>query len=62
MSREALGRWRECMLTAGRGGKALLGVLLVAVGALILTGLDKRLETVQVQASPDWLTQLTTRF
>src|SRR5947208_2309288 len=42
MSREALMRWRERMLSAGRGGKAALGALLVALGLLIVSGLDKR--------------------
>src|SRR5262245_59582709 len=62
MSREALLRWRGRMLAAGSGGKAAMGVLLLAVGVLILTGLDKRIETALVEASPDWLTALTTRF
>jgi cytochrome c-type biogenesis protein len=62
MSREALARWRGRLLAAGSGGKAALGVLLVAVGVLVLTGLDKRLETILVEASPAWLTELTTRF
>ncbi|MEW6449477.1 MAG: cytochrome c biogenesis CcdA family protein [Pseudomonadota bacterium] len=62
MSREALLRWRSRLLAAGSGGKIAMGVLLVAVGVLILTGLDKRLETVLVEASPAWLTELTTRF
>jgi hypothetical protein len=30
--------------------------------ALILTGLDKRIEAMLVEASPAWLTELTTRF
>jgi len=29
---------------------------------LIVSGLDKKLETLLVEASPAWLTQLTTRF
>jgi cytochrome c biogenesis protein CcdA len=62
MSREALVRWRERMLAAGRNGKAMLGLLLAVVGVLILTGLDKRLEAALVEASPEWLTQSTTRF
>jgi cytochrome c biogenesis protein CcdA len=62
MSREALMRWRSRMLSAGSGGKKLMGALLLAVGVLILTGLDKRIETALVDLSPDWLTQLTTRF
>jgi cytochrome c-type biogenesis protein len=62
MSREALARWRGRLLSVGSGGKVLMGVMLVATGALILTGLDKRIETILVEASPAWLTQLTTRF
>jgi cytochrome c-type biogenesis protein len=62
MSREALTRWRGRLLAAGSGGKLLMGAVLVATGALILTGLDKRLEAVLVEASPAWLTELTTRF
>jgi cytochrome c biogenesis protein CcdA len=62
LSREAMQRWKGRMLEAGRGGKTLLGALLLAVGILIATGLDKRLETALVDASPEWLTQLTTRF
>ena len=57
MSREALARWRGRLLAAGSGGKVALGVLLVAVGVLVLTGLDKRLETILVEASPAWLTR-----
>ena len=62
MSREALMRWRGRMLSAGSGGKAAMGALLLGVGVLILTGLDKRIEAALVDLSPDWLTQLTTRF
>ncbi len=62
LSREALLRWRSRLMEAGKGGKVLLGGLLVAVGVLILSGLDKRLETLLVEASPAWLTELTTRF
>ena len=45
LSREAMQRWRGRLMEAGRGGKTLLGVLLLAIGLLIATGLDKRLET-----------------
>jgi cytochrome c biogenesis protein CcdA len=62
MSREALARWRSRLLAAGSGGKVALGGLLLAVGVLILTGLDKRLETILVEVSPAWLNELTTRF
>ena len=62
MSREALMRWRNRLLAAGSGGKTLMGVVLVAIGVLILSGLDKRVEAILVEASPAWLTELTTRF
>jgi len=62
LSREALMRWRSRLLSAGAAGKAVMGLALVAIGVLILSGLDKRLETILVEASPAWLTYLTTRF
>jgi len=34
----------------------------VTIGCLVLTGLDKSVETVLVEGSPQWLTDLTTRF
>jgi sensor histidine kinase regulating citrate/malate metabolism len=39
-----------------------LAVLLILIGALVLAGFDKHLETVLVNATPQWLTDLTTRF
>jgi cytochrome c biogenesis protein CcdA len=62
LSREALLHWRSRLMEAGKGGKMLLGGLLVVLGLVIATGVDKRLETLLVEASPDWLTELTTRF
>ena len=62
LSREAMMRWRGRMMEAGKGGKVLLGVVLVAIGLIVATGLDKRIETMLVDASPAWLTELTTRF
>ena len=61
-SREALMRWRGGLAAAGRTAKAGLGALLVALGLLVLSGLDKRAEAVIVAASPDWLNAITTRF
>jgi cytochrome c-type biogenesis protein len=62
LSREALMHWRDRLLHAGKGGKYLLGGLLVLLGVLILSGLDRQLEAILVEASPAWLTQLTTQF
>jgi cytochrome c-type biogenesis protein len=62
VSREAMLRWRGRLAEAGKGGKMLLGVLLIAIGLLVASGADKRLETFLVDASPDWLTNLTTQY
>jgi cytochrome c-type biogenesis protein len=62
LSRETMLRWRHQLMSAGRGMKAGLGLLLIAIGVLVLTGFDKAIETVLVDASPQWLTDLTTRF
>jgi cytochrome c-type biogenesis protein len=62
LSREALQRWRKQALSASHAMKAALGVVLILIGALVLAGFDKHLETVLVNASPQWLTDLTTRF
>lgn len=62
LSREVLMGWRDRMARLGRNLKAGLGLVLVVTGSVILTGLDKRLEAVLVNASPTWLTELTTRL
>jgi cytochrome c-type biogenesis protein len=62
LSREALVKWRNRMLAAGSKGKMIFGAVLLAAGLLVLTGLDKRVESFLVDVSPEWLTVLTTRF
>lgn len=62
LSREALMRWRGRLMEAGKGGKSVLGVLLIVVGLFIVSGVDKQIEAAVVQASPDWLIRLTTSF
>jgi cytochrome c biogenesis protein CcdA len=62
VSREAMLRWRARMLAAGRGLRTGLGGILVILGLLILTGLDRALETALVDAAPLWLIELTTRY
>jgi len=61
-SREALSRWRNRLLAAGGVGKLLMGGTLVVLGLFIITGLDRRVEALLVDASPAWLTALTTHF
>ena len=62
LSREAMARWRIQLRSAGQVTKVGLGIVFVAIGALVLTGLDKSIEAALVAASPQWLTDLTTRF
>ena len=62
LSREAMMRWRNRLMSAGQLAKTGLGVLFIAIGMLVLTGLDKSIEAVLVGASPQWLNDLTTRF
>lgn len=53
---------RRGLAFAGQSGKAVLGILLLVAGALVVTGADKWLETILLEASPEWLLQLTTRI
>jgi cytochrome c biogenesis protein CcdA len=62
LSREVLNRWRDRMLGFGKAAKAVFGAVLLVIGIAILTGVDKQLEAALVEASPAWLTSLTTRF
>ncbi len=60
LSREAALRFRGKLMGAGRAMRLGMGAILVALGAAILTGYDKQAETWLLNASPEWLTRLTT--
>jgi cytochrome c-type biogenesis protein len=62
LSRKALMRGRERLLATGTVIKVGLGGLLIMIGVASATGLDKWIETGLVNASPQWLTDLTARF
>jgi cytochrome c-type biogenesis protein len=62
LSREALLRWRGKMLAAGSAGKVVLGIIVLLVGIGIVSGIDRRLQAWLVAASPEWLSELTTRY
>ena len=62
VSRAALQRTRGSLASLARRGKQLLGVLLVLLGALILSGAERRLEAWMLDHSPAWLTVITTRY
>ncbi len=62
LSREALMRWRTRLMSVGKAAKITMGATLITMGLLIVTGYDKTIEAALVDASPEWLTQFTTRF
>ena len=62
LSRAAMMKMRGKLIGAGKAGKSVLGVTMVAIAALILTGADKPFEAWLVDISPAGLTALTTRF
>jgi cytochrome c-type biogenesis protein len=62
LSREALLRWRSRLMSGGARAKAAFALILVVIGVLVLSGFDRRVETILVDQSPQWLTDLTTRF
>jgi len=61
LSRGPLYRWRARLISGGARAKSAFAIVLVSIGVLVLTGLDKRVETFAVDRSPQWLIDLTTR-
>lgn len=62
LSRTVMMNVRGSLMQAGKTGKLILGFIMLAIAAMILSGADKPLESWLVQISPEWLTALTTRF
>ncbi|HQS38467.1 MAG: cytochrome C biogenesis protein [Methylotenera sp. 24-45-7] len=62
LSRQVMMNVRGKLFAAGKLGKQVLGGVMLLLGIMILTGLDKHLESVLVAISPDWLISLSTRF
>ena len=62
LSRATLMEVRAGLMSAGKLGKGLLGAAFILIGVAIVSGMDKRIEAVLVDASPQWLTELTTSF
>jgi cytochrome c-type biogenesis protein len=59
-SRRLLGGHPSSLATVGAIGKPILGVLLLTVGILAITGADKTIEAWMVTRMPAWLVDLTT--
>jgi cytochrome c-type biogenesis protein len=62
LSRASLMKVRGRLLSTGKYGKQLFGLVMLLLGILIATGVDKSLESWILDRSPDWLTRITTRF
>jgi cytochrome c-type biogenesis protein len=62
VSRRAFAGARGGLLRTGTYGKLGLGILMIVLGALMLSGLDRSFEGFLVDISPEWLSNLTTRF
>jgi cytochrome c-type biogenesis protein len=62
ISREFFKKRRDAVLVAGNYGKAVMGVGLIVVSALILTNSDKAIETILTNHLPDWLVNISTKF
>lgn len=62
LSKAAIQKMRGHLMTIGQRGKTLFGILLLVTGLLVVSGLDKRVETALLELSPVWLTDLTTRY
>lgn len=60
LSRKTLLRWRARISSFGHAGHLVLGAILLLLGILMLTGIDRSIETALLRVTPDWLTRLTT--
>lgn len=54
LSTRLLSRWRPGVLAGAGRGKRLLGWMLLILGLIVLTGVDKILETQALRILPDW--------
>ncbi len=61
-SRRMAQQSRTTLATLSSWAKPIMGGLLLTLGALLLTGLDRQLEIILTAAMPSWLMDLTTRF
>jgi cytochrome c-type biogenesis protein len=61
-SRQAIFARRDRLRLVSHVAKPIMGAAFLAVGALVLTGLDKVVEASLTRAMPDWLVTVTTRL
>ncbi|MGV8841154.1 MAG: cytochrome c biogenesis CcdA family protein [Bauldia sp.] len=61
-SRAVTARFRTRLAAFARRGRLVFGGLLIAMGILVLTGVDRRIEAFLLDLSPDWLVRVTTQI
>lgn len=62
ISRASMQKVRGRLMSAGKHGKQVFGLVMVCLGVLIATGLDKSVEAWILDRTPDWITAATTRY
>jgi cytochrome c-type biogenesis protein len=62
LSRGVLLRWRDRLMSFSRIGRYVLGGALLIVGVLIVSGLDRKIETYWLEHAPAWLNDITVRY
>jgi cytochrome c biogenesis protein CcdA len=62
LSRELFMVWRGKMMHVSHHGKKVLGIIAIVFGVVMVSGVEKDLEAALVDASPQWLTDLTTKY
>jgi len=60
LSRQGMQKFRGKLLLLGGKGKQLLGMLMLTLGVMMLTGTDKLVGAGLLEAAPEWLVRLTT--
>jgi cytochrome c-type biogenesis protein len=55
LSREVWMRLRDRVLATGKVAKTAFGMLLIIIGMTVVSGIDRKLEAVLADASPQWL-------
>jgi cytochrome c-type biogenesis protein len=62
LSRASMLKVRGRLLSTGKYGKMLFGLVMLVLGILIATGGDKSMEAWILDHTPEWLTRITTKF
>lgn len=61
-SRKALSKRAGALQTLSRIAKPLFGAMLLLIGLMVVTGIDKQVEALLIDLMPHWLIAFTTQF